>query len=150
MMIGTHLLYLLFLKPVLYGVTQVNIIFQGTNVDIYKAHNDLEILLISLLKRILKPYYMKKIFEDFLNKNIIRVIIEVLQNSLKLPETHLPCNSVDFGQQFKKQSNISLKKQSIDQVKLNLIMERAARFLFRLCYEIIERLPKNLKVIENL
>lgn len=134
----THLLYLLFLKPVLYEVTQVNIIFQGTNVDIYKAYNDLKILLISLLKRILKPYYMKKIFEDISNKNIIRLIdIELLQNSLKLPETHLPCNSVDFGQQF-------------IQIKLNLIMERSARFLFRLCHEIIERLPQNLKVIEKL
>lgn len=86
---------------------------------------------------------MKKIFKDISNKNIIRVIdIEVLQNSLKLPKTHLPCYSVDFGQQF--------KEQSIDQVKLNLIMERAARFLFRLCHKIIERLPQNLKVIENL
>jgi len=147
----THLLYLLFLKPVLYEVTQVNIVFQGTNVDIYKAYNDLKILLISLLKRILKPYYMKKIFDDISNKNIINVIdIEVLQNSLRLPETHLPCNSVDFGHQFKEQSKISLQKQSIDQLKLNLIMERAARFLLRLCHEIVERLPQNLKVIEKL
>ncbi|XP_015371823.1 PREDICTED: zinc finger protein 862-like [Diuraphis noxia] len=98
----THLLYLLFLKPVLYEVTQVNIVFQGTN------------------------------------------------NSLRLPETHLPCNSVDFGHQFKEQSKISLQKQSIDQLKLNLIMERAARFLLRLCHEIVERLPQNLKVIEKL
>jgi len=83
---------------------------------------------------------MKKIFDDISNKNIINVIdIEVLQNSLRLPETHLPCNSVDFGHQFKEQSKISLQKQSIDQLKLNLIMERAARFLLRLCHEIVEK-----------
>lgn len=29
-------------------------------------------------------------------------------------------------------------------------MERAARFLLRLCHEIVERLPQNLKVIEKL
>lgn len=37
MLNDTHLLYLLFLKPILHEVTQVNIIFQSSNVDISKA-----------------------------------------------------------------------------------------------------------------
>lgn len=95
--------------------------------------------------------YMKNIFEDITNENITREInVQVLQNSLKLPKTHLPYNYVDFGRHFKELSRISLEKKSINQVKLNLIMERAAKFLFRLCHEIVEILPQNLAVIEKL
>lgn len=37
----TNLLYLLFLKPILHEVTQVNLVFQGTNVDLSKAYSDM-------------------------------------------------------------------------------------------------------------
>lgn len=35
-----NLLYLLFLKPILHEVIQVNLVFQGTNVDLSKAYSD--------------------------------------------------------------------------------------------------------------
>lgn len=102
----TNLLYLMFLKPMLHEVTQVNIIFQGTNVDVSKAHGELKKLLFSLIKRILKPNHLNKIIQSK-SKVLHQIEIETLQNAIRFPGAHLPNNSVDYGWQFEKQSKAS-------------------------------------------
>lgn len=69
-----NLLYLLFLKPILYEVAQVNLVFQGTNVDLSKAYADMKMLLISLVKRILKSHHLNKIIHNSTDGKMISIL----------------------------------------------------------------------------
>lgn len=57
----TNLLYLMFLKSILFEVSQGNIVFQSTNVDISKAYSYLKRLLISIINGILKSNHTTNI-----------------------------------------------------------------------------------------
>jgi len=80
----THLLYLMFLKPILFEVTKVNIVFQSTSVDIYKAYSDLKRLLISI-NRILKPNHISNIIPKNADRRMPYIIdTEILKNALRM------------------------------------------------------------------
>jgi len=112
-----NLLYLMFLKPVLHEVTQVNVIFQGTNVDgIFKAHCDLKNLLISLIRRVLKPNKISQIIKESTKRKILRLTdIEAVRNALRFPGAHLTNNCVDYGWQFETQFILSIESKNINQ-----------------------------------
>lgn len=146
-----NLLYLLFLKPILYEVTQVNLVFQGINVDLSKAYADMKMLLISLVKRILKSHHLNKIIHNSTDGKMISILdIQRLKNALQFPDSHLVVNDVDFGVLFKEQSAKSLKNKSISREQLDIVMQRSLQFIFQLCREMIERFPHNVEIMEKL
>jgi len=145
------LLYLMFLKPVLHEVTQVNVIFQGTNVDLFKAHSDLKKLLIALIRRVLKPNYISQIIKESTQRKILRLTdIEAVQNALRFPGAHLSNNCVDYGWQFETQSTLSIESKNINQQQLNIVKQRCTNFLLKLCHELCNRLPDNMSTIEKI
>lgn len=96
-----HLLYLLFLKPILYEVIQVNLTFQGTNVDLSKEYADMKMLLISLVKRIIKPHHIARIIHNSNDGKMISILdIQSVKNALRFLDAHLPMTSIDFGTKF--------------------------------------------------
>lgn len=147
----TNLLYLMFLKPILFEVTQVNIVFQSTNVDISKAYSDLKRLLISIINRILKPNHITNIIPKNADGKMLNVIdVKLLKNALRFPDSHLPLNCIDFGYQFEEQSKLSIATGKLTKVQLELVQQRSSNFLFRLCHEMCNRLPDNLQIIEKI
>lgn len=69
----TNLLYLLFLKPILHNIQQVNKAFEANNVDPLKLFKDLALLINSISKMIVLPSYkidpIKNDIEPFLDNN---------------------------------------------------------------------------------
>jgi len=118
----TNLLYLMFLKPILFEVTQVNIVFQSTNVDILKAYSDLKRLLISIINRILKPNHITNIILKNADGRMFNVIdVKLLKNALRFPGSHLPLNCIDFGYKFEEQSKLSIATGKLTKVQLELV-----------------------------
>lgn len=147
----THLLYLIFLKPILYDVTQVNLVFQSTNVDLSKAYSDMKSLLVSLIKRILKPLHIRNVLKNCNNNSMITLIdLESLQNILRFPDAHLPFNCVDFGIKFQAQARISIANKTLSKEQVDNVMQRSANFIFCLCREMVQRFPNNVTVMEKL
>lgn len=141
----THLLYFMFLKPVLYEKTQVNIIFQSSNVDISQAYSNLKRLLISLIKIILKPNHIRNIIPDNTDGKMLNILdVKRIQNALKFPDSHLPLNCIDFGYQFEEQSKRSIETRNLTKEQVENIKQRSANFLFRLSNEMCIRFPDNL------
>jgi len=133
------------------GFTQVNIIFQSTNVDISKAYSDLKRLLISIVNRILKSNHITSIILRNADGKMLNVIdVKLFKNALRFLDSNLPLNCVDFGYQFEEQSRLSIETRNLTKVQLESVQERSSNFLFRLCHEMCNRLPDNLQLIEKI
>lgn len=144
-------IYFTFLKPILHEVTQVNVIFQGTNVNVFKAHCDLKNLLISLIRHVLKPNNISQIIKESTQIKIIRLTdIEAVRNALRFPGAHLSNNCVDYCWQFETQSALSIESKNIKQLQLNTVKQRCTHFLLKLCHELCNRLPDNMSTIEKI
>ncbi|KAL4153361.1 hypothetical protein QTP88_001194 [Uroleucon formosanum] len=127
--------------PILQEVTQVNVIFQGTNIDVFKANCDLKKLLISLIRRVLKPNNISQ---------IIKKNIEAVRNALGFPGAHLSNKCVDYDWQFETQSTLSIESKNINQLQLNTVKQRCTNFLLKLCHELCNRLPDSMSTIEKI
>jgi hypothetical protein len=54
-----NLLYLVFLKPIIREITNVNLQFQANCADHTKTYGELKMLLLSIAKRIIKPIFLR-------------------------------------------------------------------------------------------
>ena len=54
-----NLLYFLFLNEIISDLTCLNMAFQKTKADITQLYSDMRVLLISLVKRFIKPAFLK-------------------------------------------------------------------------------------------
>ena len=54
-----NLLYFLFLNEIISDLKCFNMAFQKTNADITQLYSDMRVLLISLVKRFIKPAFLK-------------------------------------------------------------------------------------------
>lgn len=75
--------------------------------------------------------------------------VNLIQNALRYPNSHLPLSSVDFGFQFEEQAKKSVESGNLNNEQLHLIKQRSSQFLFRLCLEMCKRLPDNLHIIDK-
>lgn len=108
----SNYLYLVFLKSILLEVNNINLLFQGNNVDMGKAHDDLVSLLSLLGGKILKP--------TFLNGSI-QTMIAAFDNELAL----LPVDKANYGAEYYRElaaTNITFEKKG-DSCVLKLLKE---------------------------
>jgi hypothetical protein len=104
---------------------------------------ELRILLVSLVRRILKPAYIKINNEG---KFLTTEAFESLHSALNDPEAYLPFNSVDYGASF----TIHLGKVKVPCEALNDVKKRCVNYLSVLCKQLVERLPINMHHYETL
>jgi len=78
-------LYLLFLKPILYEMNKINLIFQKDFLEIDKAFEDVQTIIMFLAAKIFKPVFLN--FNDVVNN---------ITNDLALLDT----NNIELGIEF--------------------------------------------------
>ncbi|XP_027851216.2 uncharacterized protein LOC114130437 isoform X2 [Aphis gossypii] len=142
---GSNLLYFNFLKPILKEVTDINLLFQSTNSDITKVYGDLKLLLVSVVKRIIKPSFLRYDIDMCPNALLIDEI-DRISKALSNPHALLPLESVDFGFAFTELA----KKNIVSPEDLKSVQNRCFAFMLRLCEELLKRLPHNTKTIQKL
>lgn len=125
-----NLLYLLFLKPILHNVQQVNKAFEGNNVDPLKLFNDLILLINSICKMIVLPGYK----------------IDPLKNNIEPFLDHHPYLGYGFENKIKHLKEE--KKISVGEEKN--IRFRCTNFLLSLYKQIKQRLPDNINIFEKI
>jgi len=105
--------------------------------QVTKLFTDLRVLLLSLVRRILKPAYITvNVEENFLSSEDFQLLEAALNNF----EAYLPLNSVDYGASFA----IHLGKINISPEILDEVKQRCITYLSVLCKQLIHRLPTNL------
>ncbi|KAK7873932.1 hypothetical protein R5R35_012946 [Gryllus longicercus] len=129
----TNYLYFVFLKPILAEVNNINLLFQGDNIDTGRAHDDLVSLLKLLGSKVLKP--------TFVNGNT-RELIEAFDNDLAF----LPVDRVDFGAEYYRE----LRSCNVTAEQKRNLELRACSYLKKLCSEIAKRVTHHLDVISKL
>lgn len=128
----TNKVYLTFLCPILKQIYYLNLYFQSSNVDFYKAFEDVITTIWSLAGQIIKPQII-----SHLDKNL-----DLLSNSMKYDQNYLDLDSCDLGYQF---------GQEIDAANLNSeqiidIKKKCFEFIKELLKELINRMPTHLDV----
>jgi len=103
---------------------------------------ELRILLVSLVRRILKPAYIKINNEG---KFLTAEAFESLHYALNDPEAYLPLNSVNYGASF----IIHLGKVNLSCEAMNDVKQRCVNYLSVLCKQLVERLPTNINHYET-
>jgi len=139
----SNLLYLTFLKPILREVTNVNLLFQSDHADLTKVYGDLKSLLVAISKRIIKPNFLcdDEVPTALCVEDVDRVA-KALKNKLAL----LPLDSVDFGYAF----SILANEKTIASKDLQIVKSNCANFIVSLCEQLVNRLPNNVKIINQL
>lgn len=108
-----------------------------------KLFVDLRVLLVSLIKKIIKPSYIK-ITQDgqFLSAEDFKFLMDALNDS----RAYLLLDSVDFGASF----TIHLGKMKLSNERIREIKQRCQNYLSVLCQQLVQRLPTNIHFFENL
>lgn len=129
---NSNFLYLTIIKPILYEVNDVNLVFQRENVDLGLAYNDLKDLIILLARKIMKPSFLTD----------LNLIIKSLDNELAF----LPVRDADFGiEYYAALTSINISQESKFEVET-----RAYKYIKTLCVQLSSRLPTNLVFYQNL
>jgi len=139
----SNLLYLTFFKPILREVTNVYLLFQSDHADLTKVYGDLKSLLVAISKRIIKPNFLcdDEVPTALCIEDVDRVA-KALKNKLAL----LPLDAVDFGYAF----SILANKKTIASKDLKIVKSNCASFIVSLCEQLVNRLPNNVKIINEL
>lgn len=124
----SNLLLLVILKPLLLEVNKVNQIFQKNFLNIGRAHEDLETLIVFFASKIMKPLFVQ---------NGLDQIVNSIDNDLAF----LPLNKCDFGIEFYQKIQESTYTQEI----IKNVHDRGFRFIKSLLSEMINRLPTSLE-----
>lgn len=124
-------IYLIFLRDVLKDITNVNKLFQSSEVEPLKLLKDLNYLLYLILQRIVVPDQLEKVKnQDLINYNF--------QDYL------MSADCVYYGYYFNEFS-ANINPQNLKDIK-----ERCRAFYIELVKQLQERIPKNLQILEKL
>lgn len=123
--------YLKFLKSVLKKITDVNQMFQSDQVDSLKLLGELYGLLLYYLGMLVPPDRLKNVKQEDLML-------------FKFEECIMNIGCIHFGYEF------NLLTDKIEKEKLTEIKKKCVSFIIVVCKELQKRIPKNIRILENI
>ena len=126
-------LFLKIVKPILYEVNEINLLFQRETIEIATAYDELKDLILLLARKILKP--------SFMSENVEKTI-DVLSNE----KAFLSPKDADYGIEY----SAALLDHKISEETRAFVEDRAFKYIKQLCLQLGSRLPKNMKYFERL
>lgn len=133
-----HKIILIFLLPHLKELYFLNLYFQKTDVDFYKAFDDINNKIWSLARQILKPSLINHLNGD----------LQTLENSLKYPQNMLNYNDCDLGYSF--ENELAANTNNIISEEVTEIKGKCVEFIKVLLLELIKRMPSHLNVFRQI
>ncbi|XP_044580310.1 uncharacterized protein LOC123262223 [Cotesia glomerata] len=131
MVCPAYKLFMIFLHSNLELLTNLNKLFQSSNVEIFKLLEDLFLLYKSILQKIVVPSQLPKIKDDDLV-------------NFKFQDYLIHTSSVFFGYNFDQAA------KSVPSNEISNIRARCKDFLVKLCTEIQEQLPINISILKSM
>ena len=139
----SNLLLMIFVRNVLHSVAPVNLAFESTEADVTKLFIDLRNLTFTLAGRILYTTALPQTERP----GALRVDeVSALRDALLRPDNLLPVDRINLGDAFR----TALQCMKIEQGKLLKVHKFCGSYLFRLCLQLVERLPPNLHVVSKI
>ncbi|XP_030044942.1 uncharacterized protein LOC115459228 [Microcaecilia unicolor] len=126
-------LYLVFLRPILQELSQVNKLFESDKASPVQLVTELLTLYCNMLQRILRP-------TTFTSWGA------TLAYNLENGSNYLPLAAINFGIEFQ----LSLHESQIERSSAEQIKEHCRDYLLELLKEIRQRLPDNIQQLESL
>jgi len=151
----TNFLYLVFLRPILKDVCDLNVQFQASNADISILYSELKVLLMSYANRIFRPSFMVPRHNETSTHTPIYILheddIARVQRAIDNKDSEFNCSllaldTVDLGTEFEAEC----ERRNLSPDTLKLLRTRCLGFLLKLLEELVERLPDNIAVIYKL
>lgn len=119
----SNYLYLRIVKPILFELNDINMAFQGENINMSCADDDLVNLITFLAKKILKPSFISNLDQ----------IVEALEND----EAYMHVNEADFGIEYK--LSLLENKDLVNDEIQNDIECRAFSYIKKLCLQLTKK-----------
>ncbi|ERL87806.1 hypothetical protein D910_05195 [Dendroctonus ponderosae] len=127
---------LIFFRSFLKQLYLLNLNFQNTSIDYYKAFSDVNTMIWSLARQILKPAIIMSLESN----------IELLNDTMEYKQHFLGIDDCDFGFQFSTELNNLKLPFHISQILKNKCLE----FIKVLLKELIKRMPIHLDVFRKI
>lgn len=131
MVCPAYKLFMVFLHSNLELLTNLNKLFQSSNVEIFKLLEDLFLLYKSILQKIVVPSQLQKVKDADLV-------------TFKFQDYLMHTSSIFFGYNFDQAA------KSVPSNEISNIRARCKDFLVKLCTEIQERLPMNISILKSM
>jgi hypothetical protein len=121
-------------KPIVFEVNKLNLLFQKNDVDIGSAYDDITNLILLLAKKIYKP--------AFFSNYVVNVVLGNFENPFAFCEP----NEADFGIDY----NNALRQLDVSHGVKCTVENKSFNYIKHLMKELIKRLPENLELFRKL
>ncbi|KAE8741263.1 hypothetical protein FOCC_FOCC013218 [Frankliniella occidentalis] len=138
----SHLLYLVFLRPILREIVSMNVAFQRSTGDIAKVYSDLKIFIFSIAHKVLKPESLRRTQSDMLRVTEV----QALQIALQRKENYKPLDLISFGEGFWR----TVTELKLPDDKLQAVKVACADFLVCFLQELVKKLPSCIEAVEKM
>ncbi|KAK3929507.1 Protein ZBED8 [Frankliniella fusca] len=140
---GSHLLYLVFLRPILREIVSINVAFQRSSGDIASVYRDLKSFIFTIAQKVIKPEALRRTQEN----GMLRLTeVQALQVALQRRENFKPLELISYGEAFWKTAT----ELRLPEEKLRVVQTACAEFLVTFLRELTKKLLSCIEAVEQM
>ena len=140
----SHLLYLIFLRPILRDIVSTNVTFQKSTADISKVYRDLKSFVFTIANKIIKPEALKQSQDG---TGMLRLTeLQALQVAMQRRENFKPLELIGYGENFWQTAT----ELNLPSAKLREVQTVCAEFLVSFLHELTKKLPSCIDSVEKM